>query len=89
MMKVARLQDRIRSVAELHRFTLCTRRSVGTANEGGGSTDQLCRSMGVGGGGGVDQLDLQSRTPLSVADCGQLGVLHLGYFSRLLQVVDN
>ena len=30
MLKVARLQDRIPAVAELHRFTLCTRRSRGT-----------------------------------------------------------
>ena len=34
MLKVARLQDRIPAVAELHRFIICTRRSGGTAHEG-------------------------------------------------------
>ena len=43
------------------------------------------------GGGETSQFDLRSLTPLSVAGCGwlQLGVSHLGYFSTLLQVVDN
>ena len=61
MLKVARLQDRIPAVAELHRFMLFTRRSGGTAHEGGGATSQL---------------DRRSLTPLSVAGCGrlQLGV---------------
>ena len=61
MLKVARLQDQIPAVAELHRFILRTRRSWGTAHEGGGATSQL---------------DLPSLTPLSVAGCGrlQLGV---------------
>ena len=36
MLKVARLQDRILAVAELHRFILCTRGSGDTAHEGGG-----------------------------------------------------
>ena len=36
MLEVARLQDRIPAVAELHRFIICTRRLGGTANEGGG-----------------------------------------------------
>ena len=42
-------------------------------------------------GGATTQLDLPSLTPLSVAGCGrlQLGVPTLGYFSRLLQVVDS
>ena len=42
----------------------CTRRSEGTAHEGGGATSQL---------------DLPSLTPLSAAGCGrlQLGVPHL------------
>ena len=64
MLMVARLQDRIPAVAELHRFILCTRRSEGTAYEGGGATSQL---------------DLPSLTSLSVAGCGrlQLGVPHL------------
>ena len=63
MLMVARLQDRIPAVAELHRFILCTRLSGGTAHEGGDATSQL---------------HLQSLTPLSVADCGrlQLGVPH-------------
>ena len=76
MLKVARLQDRISAVAELHRFILCTRRSGDTAQEGGGATSQL---------------DLPSLTPLSVAGCSplQLGFPNLGYFSRLLQVLDN
>ena len=61
MLKVARLKDRIPVVAELHRFALSTRRSGGTAHEGGGATSQL---------------DPPSLTPLSVAGCGrlQLGV---------------
>ena len=57
MMKVARLQDRIPAVAELHRFIQCTRRWGGTADEAGGETSQL---------------DILSLTPLSVAgevDC--------------------
>ena len=63
MLKVATLHVRIPAVAELHRFILCTRRSGGTAHEGGGATSQL---------------DLPSLTPLSVAGCGrlQLGVPH-------------
>ena len=36
MLKVARLQDQIPAVAELHRFMLCTIRSGGTADDGGG-----------------------------------------------------
>ena len=36
MLKVARLQDPIPAVAELHRFILFTRRSEDTAHEGGG-----------------------------------------------------
>ena len=60
MLTVARLQDRIPAVAELHRFILCTRRSG--------------RPMNVVGA--TSQLDLQSLTPVSVAVCGrlQLGV---------------
>ena len=57
MMKVGRLQDRIPAVADLHRCILCTRRSGGTAHEGGGA---------------ISQLDLPSLTPLSVAGCGRL-----------------
>ena len=49
---------------QLHQFLLRTRRSGGTAHEGGG--------------GATSQLDLPSLTPLSVAGCGQLqlGVPH-------------
>ena len=63
MLKVATLQDRIPAVAELHRFILCTRRSGGTAHEGGSATSQLY---------------LPFMTPLSVAGCCrlQLGVPH-------------
>ena len=65
MLKLARLQDRILAVAELHRFILCTRRSEGTAQEHWGVTSQL---------------NLPSLTPLSVAGCGrlQLEVPHWG-----------
>ena len=55
MLKVARLQDRIPAVDELHRFILCTRHSVGTAHVGGGC-DQSIGST--------------SLTPLSIAGCG-------------------
>ena len=41
MLKVARLQDRIPSAAELHRFILCTWRSIGTALEGGGCDQSI------------------------------------------------
>ena len=45
MLKVARLQDRIPAVPELHRFILCTRRSWGKAHEAKmrvwGATSQL------------------------------------------------
>ena len=56
-----KLQDRILAELKLHQFILCTRRSGGTAHEGGGAPSQL---------------DLPSLTPLSAAGCGrlQLGV---------------
>ena len=57
MLKVARLQDRIPAVVELHQCILCTRRSGGTAHADGGATSQL---------------NLSSLTPLSVAGCGRL-----------------
>ena len=80
MLKVARLQDRIPAVAELHRCMQCTWRSGGTALVGGGAT-----------GSTVSELDLPSLTPLSVAGCGrlQLGVPHWATSVALLQVVDN
>ena len=42
-------------------------------------------------GGATSQLDIRSLTPLFIAGCGrlQLGVPPLGYFGRLVQVVDN
>ena len=63
MLKFARLQDRIPVELRLHRFKLCTRRSGGTAHEGG-RCDQLIEST--------------VKTPMSVAGCGrlQLGVRH-------------
>ena len=45
MLKVARLQHRIPAVAELHRFILCTRRSGGTAHEGGGCDQPIGSSV--------------------------------------------
>ena len=41
MLKVATLHVRIPAVAELHRFILCTRRSEGTAHEGGGCDQSI------------------------------------------------
>ena len=52
-----KLQDRFSVELRLHRFILCTRRSGGTANEGGGA---------------ISQLDLPSLTPFSVAGYRQL-----------------
>ena len=58
-----KLQGRFPVEQRLHRFILCTRRTGGTAHEGGGATSQV---------------DLPSQTPLSVAGCDrlQLGVPH-------------
>ena len=41
MLKVARLQDRIPAVADLHRFLLCTRCSWDTAHQGGGCDQSI------------------------------------------------
>ena len=41
MLKVARLEDRIPAVAEMHRFILSTRRSGGTAHKGGGCDQSI------------------------------------------------
>ena len=57
MLKVARLQDRIPAVAELHRFIYAR-------------CHQGVLPMGVGGA--TSQLDQPSATPLSVAGCGRL-----------------
>ena len=70
MLKVARLQDRIPAVAELHRYL----GSIYIYIDG----DDTWRSGGTA--------HLPSLTPLSVAGCG---ISPLGYFSRLLQIVDN
>ena len=71
-----KLQDQFPVEPRLHRFILCTRRSVGTAHEGGGA---------------ISQLDLPSLTPSSVADMWSTATRSssFGYFSKLLQVVDN
>ena len=45
MLKVARLQDRIQAVAELHPFILCTRRAGGTAHEGGGCDQEIASTV--------------------------------------------
>ena len=76
MLKVTRLQDRIQAVAELHRFILCSRRSGGTAHEGGGC-DQ---SIGSTVSDAIVRNWLWSTATRSSQFC---------YFSRLLQVVDN
>ena len=76
MLKVTTLQDRIPAVAELHRFILCTRRSGGTAHEGGGGYDQSTGST------------LSDAIVRSCCGPLQLGVLHWAT-SELMQVVDN
>ena len=76
MLKVARLQNRIPAVAELHRFILCTRPSRSTAHEGGECNQSI----------GSTVSDAIVRSWLwSTAACGS----PLGYFNILLQVVDN
>ena len=76
MLKVARLQDRIPAVAELHRFILCTRSLGGTVREGGGC-DQ---SIGSTVSDAIVRSWLWSPATRSPT---------LGYFSKLLQLVDN
>ena len=76
MLMVARLQDRITAVAELHRFILCTRRSGGTAHDGWGCDQSIGSTIS----------DAIVRSWLwSTATRNST----LGYFSRLLQVVYN
>ena len=58
MLKLARLQDRIPAVAELHRFILCTRRLGSTAHEGGGCDQSIGSTV--------------SDAILNVAGCGRL-----------------
>ena len=77
MLKVARFKDRIQAVAELHRFVLCTKRSGGSAHEGGGATSQLIGST-------VSDAIVRSWLWSTATRSSPLG-----YFSRLLQVVDN
>ena len=75
MLKVA-LQDRIPAVAELQRLILCTRRSGGTAHEG-----RVCdQSIGSTVSDAIVSSWLWSTATSSS---------QLGYFSRLLKVVDN
>ena len=77
MLKVARLQDRIPTgMAELHRFILCTIRSGGTAHEGGVCDQSI---------GSIVSDDIVRSWLWSPATRSS----PLGYFSRLLQVVDN
>ena len=76
MLKDARLQDRIPGVAELHRFILCTRRSGGTAHEGGGRDQSIASTVPDA----IVRSWLWSTATRSSP---------LGYFSRLQQVVDN
>ena len=64
------------AVAELHRFILCTRRSGGTEHEGGGC-DQSIRSI-------VSDAIVHSWLWQTATRSSPFG-----YFSRLLQVVDN
>ena len=76
MLKVARLQDRIMTVAELHRFILCTRGSRGTVHEDGGCDQSI--------GSTVSDAIVRSWLWLTATSSSTLG-----NFSRLLQVVDN
>ena len=76
MLKVASVQDRIPAVAERHRFTLCMRRSGGTAHEGGGR-DQSIEST-------VSYAIVRGWLWSTATRSSQLG-----YFSIILQVVDN
>ena len=71
-----KLQDRFPvEQRNFREIILCTGRSGDTAHEGGGATIKLYQ---------------QFLTPLSVACCGRPTMSSpLGYFSRLLQVVDN
>ena len=76
MLKVARLQDRIQVVAELPRFILRTGRSGGTAHQGGGCDQSI----------GSTVFDAIVRSWLYSAETRNSP---LGYFSRLLKVVNN
>ena len=71
-----RLQDRIPAVAEPHRFILCTRRSGGTAHDGGGCDQSI--------GSTVSEVIVRSWLWSTATRSSPLG-----YSSRLLQVVDN
>ena len=73
---MSKLQDRFPVELRLHRFILCTRSSGGTAHEGRGC-DQ---SIGSTVPGVIVHSCLWSTATKSSP---------LGYFSRLLQVVDN
>ena len=70
-----RLQDRILSVSE-RRFILCTKCSEGTAHEGGGCDQSIGSTV-------CDAIVRSWLWPTATRSSP------LGYFSRLLQVVDN
>ena len=76
MLKVARLQDRIPAVGELHRFIQWTRRSGGNAHAGGGCNQSIGSTVSDAI---VSSLLWSTATRSSP----------LGYFSILLQAVDN
>ena len=76
MLKVAKLQDRIPDVAELHRFILCAKLSGGTANEGGGCDQSI--------GSTVSDAIVHSRLRSTATRSSPFGLLQY-----LLQVVDN
>ena len=75
MLKVARVQNRFPAVAELHQFMLRTRCSGGSAHEGEGTTSQLDLLSDA-----IVRSWLWSTATRS---------FQLGYFGRLLKVVDN
>ena len=58
MLNVARLQDRIPAVAELHRFIQCMRHAGGTAHEGGGCDQSIGSTVSEAIVHGCGQLQL-------------------------------
>ena len=72
----AKVARSIPAVTELHRFILCTRRSGGTAHEGGGCDQSIGSTVSDAI---VRCWFLSTETRRSP----------FGYFSRLLKVVDN
>ena len=74
--RMLKLQDRFSVELRLHRFILCTRRSGGTANEGGGCDQSILSTVSDA----IVRSCLWSTATMSSP---------LFYLSRLLQVVDN